>query len=99
MQGFPKWFNTRQDVDLCLVEYPEEMKAKLREWLENRFVWVTTATLPGREAGIEDATHRIIEETADSGSPVEYLQQGLQVDPNYHLFRLGFTVEEAERII
>ena len=98
MQGFPKWFNTRQDVENCLGIYPEQMKGKIREWLKNRFVWVTSGEIASRAAGIEGDTHRIIEEAPVPGRIV-YLQQELQEDPGAHLFRVGLTVAEAEGMI
>ncbi len=99
MRGFPKWFNVRQDVLNCLEEFPAQMKAKLQDWLDNRFVWQTSGEILEGEEGITDATHRVIEEQDMGTESTRRFQQELAEDKNSHLFRVGLTVEEAEEII
>ena len=99
MRGFPKWFNVKQDVLNCLEEFPTQMKAKLQDWLDNRFVWQTSGEILEGEEGVTDATHRVVEELDMETWAVKRLQQELVEDKNSHLFRIGFTVEEAEKIV
>jgi hypothetical protein len=91
MQGFPKWFNTRADVEHCLKEYPEQMKAQLTTWLNDRYSWQATAQLASKDAGTEDETHRIEEREDSSIWQLEWVEKTAD-----HLSRLGITVEEAE---
>ena len=91
MKGFPTHINTKADVLYLLQEYPEQMKAKLRDWLDNRYSWYSTGDLADGAAGIEDSTHRVI----DSGDGVKS-QQELREDTTSTLFRVGLSVAEAE---
>jgi hypothetical protein len=91
MRGFPKHLNSKQDFQNCLAEYPEETKAEIKRLLENRFIWQDVAIVDDEECC--DDTHRVVE-TDD-----EKIQQELVEDKNAELFRLGFTVEEAEELI
>jgi hypothetical protein len=93
MVGFPRWFNTRQDVELCLKEYPDQMKAKLREWKKNCYCWQPGTQLVDDDAGIEDETHMI--ETRDDGTR---WQIALVEDSNGHLARLRITGEDADKM-
>lgn len=98
MNGFPNWINSRQDVDNLLVEYPEQMKALLQKWLDNRMAWITTAKLESAEAGATDDTHRV--QTVEmEGSETEYYQQEYMEDPSGTLARIGITAVEAQAIV
>lgn len=94
MRGFPQWFNTRADVETCLAEYPEQMKATINDWLNNRYCWQPVAQLASEDVGRDDATHRI--ESRDDGT---VWQLELVEDVNNHLTRLGITVEEAQGMV
>jgi DNA mismatch repair ATPase MutS len=100
MKGFPKYFNTKQDVLNVIAEYPTETKAFLQRCIDERIDWITTKKLEEGETGIIDATHRIQELKDDITKEVtERYQEKYKEDPNCKLFRLGFTVEEAYRLI
>ncbi len=90
MRGLPKFFNTKQDLLNCLADenLKEAAKLKLKQMLENRFNWFDVELL-GDKTGINDENHRVI----------DGMQQELREDKTTSLFRLGFTVEEAEEII
>lgn len=94
MKGFPKWINTRADVELCLQEYPDQMKTKLREWLNNRNCWTVMGEIVSPDVGVEDDTHHI--EQREDGT---IWQLAYIADPNNHLARLGITIVEAEAMI
>ncbi len=93
MKGFPTHINTKADVLYLLQEYPAQMKNKLRDWLDNRYSWYSTGDLAEGVAGIEDATHRVIDNDGVRS------QQELREDPTTTLFRVGLSVAEAEDMI
>lgn len=41
MQGIPKNYSTRFDVEVSLEMFPDKVKAWLRDQYEHRFVWYT----------------------------------------------------------
>jgi hypothetical protein len=100
MKGFPKHFNIKQDVLNCLLQYPEETKGFIKRCFDERQNWITTSKLDLLDAGVTDATHRISECKDDAtGVVVERYQEEFMDDPNCQLFRLGFTVEEAQNLL
>ena len=100
MKGFPKYFNTKQDVLNVINDYPEQTKAFLQQCLDERTAWITTGKLADGEVGITDETHRIAEIKDDHTKEVlERYQEEHKEDSNCKLFRLGFTVEEAQNLV
>lgn len=99
MRGFPKRFNTRQDVLNTLADYPQETADHLRQMLGNRFNWFITGELAEGETGVNDDTHRVREDTDDEGLVTDRYQEEWREDPRAQLFRLGLTVAEAEQLI
>lgn len=108
MYGVPKHFNTLQDIKNSMAVEPEGTKAKLKELLANRFLWLEVEELKDGEDGITDETHKVVEMpepkvkygTDDSGEEVlKRYQFELREDPNAHIFRLGATVEYIESLI
>lgn len=93
MRGFPKRINTKQDYINLLVDYPAETKQELQKLLDTRYFWQKTKVLAEGETGIEDDTHKIVEQDG------ERIQQEYREDSNARLFRLGFTVTEVEGLI
>ena len=87
------YLNTKEDFFNHLYEEIPSAIATLQEILDDRFAWKLTEVLANKESGIDDETHTIQE------SDGEYLQFTLLEDENALLFRLGFTVEEAQTII
>lgn len=99
MRGFPKHFNTKQDV-LNLLNTPEfapQAKKALQSMIDNRFTWVVAKELSEKDVGIEDETHKVVIETQD-GKQISN-QVELKEDSQSHLFRLGFTVAEAMELM
>jgi hypothetical protein len=100
MKGFPKHFNTKQDIMITLNKRPEQTKAAIQRMLDNRHSWMIESKLPEGETGIEDDTHRVVEITdEETGEVSERYQMAWEEDPTAQLFRLGFTVSEAEGLI
>lgn len=93
MRGFPKRINTKQDYYNLLADYPAETKQELQKLLDTRYIWKDTKVLADGETGLEDSTHRVVEQDG------ERIQQEYIEDPNARLFRLGFTVTEVEGLI
>ncbi|MBR0098777.1 MAG: hypothetical protein IJP90_03580, partial [Treponema sp.] len=81
---------------------PEETKAELRRLIAGRFEFVQTGVLAEGEDGVEDESHKVLitQETDSEGRTFEKrVQFELREDANARLFRLGFTLEEAERLV
>lgn len=91
MRGFPKHFNTKQDVLNALELYPDETRAYCQTLLDTRKLWVQVEyTAPG----INDESHYVRTDEAGNVYQMEYRD-----DPNGDIPRLGFTVEELEGIV
>jgi hypothetical protein len=91
MRGFPKYFNSKQDVMNALELFPQQTKAYISNLLATRKLWVQVEyTAPG----VEDESHYIRTDEAGNVYQMEY-----QDDPNGAIPRLGFTVEELEAMI
>lgn len=100
MKGSPKHFNTKKDVIITLNKWPEQTKDAIQRMLDNRYSWMIDSKLSESETGVEDDTHRIVEITdEETGEVTERYQHVWQEDPNCQLFRLGFTVSEAEGLL
>lgn len=102
MRGCPRTFATKQDYLNGIATYPEETKAELRRLIAGRFEYVPTGELADGEDGIVDDTHQVVtqqETDPETGKTVEKrVQLEMRESGNARLFRLGFTVEEAERL-
>lgn len=102
MRGCPRTFATKQDYLNGIATYPEETKAELRRLIAGRFEFVPTGELADGEDGIVDDTHQVVtqqETDPETGKTVEKrVQLEMRESGNARLFRLGFTVEEAERL-
>jgi len=100
MRGAPKHYNTRFDVDYCLEHYPAETKAFLAKKLTEVKQWQVTGKLKDGETGTTSDTHKVVEVKDQVTKEVkERYQHEYKDDPNCELFKLGFTVKEAEAIL
>lgn len=100
MKGFPKHLNTRYDVEYCLQNFPEDTKVFLTQKLAEVKQWLMTSKLADEDIGITDETHKVVEVQDTITKEVkERYQYEYKDDPNCELFRLGYTVEEAEGIL
>lgn len=103
MRGCPKSIETKQDYINSISLYPEETKTALRQLIADRFVFVRGAILQDGDEGITDASHCVITESetnAETGESTTVRYQAEKAeDPNARLFRIGFTVDEAQKLI
>jgi len=100
MKGFPKHLNTRFDVEYCLEHYPTETKTFLTQKLTEVKQWQVTGKLAEEDAGKTDKTHKIVEvKDKVTDKVTERYQYEYKDDPNCELFRLGYTVKEAEKLL
>ena len=99
MKDFPRWINTRQDVENLLESNPEDTKAYLRRILDDRLIWVNVSELMADDPGVEDETHRVIDSAGEPGEAAVRFQQERVEDPNAWMFRLGFSVAEVTGLI
>ena len=101
MVGEPKWFGTREDVmnwraSCEATGTPERFRASLQKLYDGRLIWGNDAALVEGVSGVEDATHRVLENRDMETGIVSHVQQELVVDPNAYIFtRLGFTDGEV----
>ena len=103
MRGCPRTFATKQDFLNGIATYPEETKAELRRLIAGRFEFVSTDELSEGEDGIEDENHQVITSNETDQKTGEQVQKRIQLEKreseNARLFRLGFTLEEAEQLV
>lgn len=104
MRGSPKRYSRKQDVLNGLAEYPEETKRYLQGLLDDRYCIVSSEELPEGEEGKHDPPLLRSYEMGSSDKEGKVLsrtvvQQVWKEDVNAALFRLGLTVEEAEKLI
>lgn len=100
MKGFPKFLNTKQDYLNVINLFPEDKwKPKLQALLDERIRWVNEGLLVEDDPGITDETHKVREDLDEQGVVSQRYQLHYKEDPNSRLFRLGFTVEEAQALI
>lgn len=99
MYGFPKWLNTKQDVLNMMGINPAETKEVLQHLLDSRFVMTPLHKAEEGET-FEPGQEIIPMSTGDMDNPqTEPWVFGPVEDSHAHLFRLGFTVKEAENLI
>jgi len=78
MRKFPKSFNTKYDVELCLELFPEKTKNMLQNALDGYRGWVTINHYENESDCIEDETHRYIQ-NEDTEGGVVFVQQEFMV--------------------
>jgi len=98
MKGYPKHYNTREDVMVALEIDPVRAKAFLQDGIDHRDGWYITGPLASEAEGLEDDTHRVIDQS-DIESPADWYQQEYGPLPGNILDRLGISVEEAEELL
>ena len=102
MRGCPRTFATKQDFLNGIETYPEETKAALRRLIAGRFEFVQTGILSDGEVGLEDENHAVITTSETDQKTGEQITKRVQLEKreceNARLFRLGFSLEEAEKL-
>lgn len=94
MIGIPKHLNTREDYEFLKTNFPASVwKPRFQDLLTDRMQWFNTGVLNAGDAGMVDATHKVVEDET-----VKY-QFELKNDPGCALNRLGFSIEEVEAFL
>lgn len=100
MKGFPKHLNTREDYEYIKANFPEEKwKPEYQLLLDSEYAWFFVQTLDSEDAGVTDATHKVVTEEKMDGEGVIYQQYEYRVNPTCKLLRLGFTHDEVAAAI
>lgn len=84
MKGFPKYNNTKTDLDNLINLYPQETKQYVQTLIDTKDNWFPVDIIGD---GLVDDTHKVYEDPETK----EKTQYELREDPNGPLFRLGFT--------
>lgn len=93
MKGFPKYINTKADLENLIEDYPQETKDYVQTLIDTKDNWFPIELIGD---GLEDDTHKIYVDPETK----EKTQYELREDPNGPLFRLGFsTIKEAQEFI
>ncbi len=99
MNGYPKHINSKEDIMNIITDYPIETKKFLEGLVESSSDWLVQSELKDNEAGIEDSTHKVVENKTDDVVTSRY-QFEYKEDSNAYLFKLGFTsVDEVNTLI
>ncbi len=95
MVGFPKWLNSRADVEYVVANFPKEQWRELLEaMLEEQQAWFNVGIVPDGETGVTDATHKVVINPAHDGAPEKRYQFELKYNPGCALARLGISAQE-----
>ena len=94
MKGFPKTFNTKQDVLNCIDVFPEKTKAFLRNALAGYKDWVCTGIFENESDCIKNDTHDYSSQEYDG--KISWIQKEFMVVPGNIIDRLEFTTEEIK---
>jgi len=96
MLNFPRHIATMDDVNNLKLSHPKELAEYLQDILNFKDTWVVVAKLDADEIGVEDATHKVVENVDINTQEVkERYQYELKEDPNGPIFRLGFATSQA----
>ena len=101
MKGFPRVFSTKVDFYNVREEFPDKVKEVLRSLMGARYIWVIDKEILADTKGIEDSTHQIIKTTVDEDGVQREatMQMKMVEDKNSEFYRLGWTVEEANKFL
>lgn len=93
MKGFPKYINTKFDLEHLIEDYPQETKQYIQKLIDTKDNWFPIELIGD---GLSDDTHKVYEDLETQ----EKTQYELREDPNGPLFRLGFvSIDEAKDFI
>lgn len=96
MMGFSKWLNSKQDYLYVKDNFPKQQWVdKFQSLLDERLAWFNLGEIA--DDGITDETHKVVENEID-GAFVKY-QYELKENPGSTLYRIGFTVDEVNKIL
>lgn len=96
MQGFPKYLNSKADYLYIRDNFPKDKwQPFFQSLLDDHIQWFNTGEIAGE--GVTDDTHKVVANEMN-GETHKY-QYELKEDVNCVLYRLGFTVEEVEKLL
>ena len=103
MIGYPSVLNSKEDFEYVRNNFPvEEWINDFKNLLETTHDWFFVNELASKENGIEDETHKVLEEQENGGSPsspVKYSQYEYRLNPTCKLLSIGYTIEEVKAIL
>lgn len=100
MKGLPKQLNSKNDYMFAHNHLNENYwRPAFQELLDSRFGWFFDKDLANKEEGIEDDTHKIVENRNTEDESVSYAQYIWKENDKAKIFRIGFTVEEVEELL
>ena len=101
MKGFPSVFSTKGDFYNVREEFPDKVKEVLRRLMGARYIWVIDKEILADTKGTEDSTHQIIKTTVDEDGVQREatMQMKMVEDKNSEFYRLGWSVEEANKFL
>ena len=100
MKGYPHHLNTKADYMYVHANFPrEQWLPDFQALLDSTHDWFFEKHLDTKDEGIEDDTHKIVKFENTETKEITYDQYVFKEYNNALLFRLGFTVDEVEKLI
>ena len=100
MKGYPHHLNTKADYMYVHANFPrEQWLPDFQALLDSTHDWFFEKHLETKDEGIEDDTHKIVKFENTETKEITYDQYVFKEYNNALLFRLGFTVDEVEKLI
>ena len=100
MKGYPQHLNTKADYMYVRANFPrEQWLPDFQALLDSTHDWFFEKHLGTKEDGLNDSTHKVVEFENTETKEITYDQYVLKEYNNAPLFKLGFTVEEVEKLI
>ena len=100
MKGYPHHLNTKEDYMYVCANFPrEQWLPDFQALLDSTHDWFFEKHLDAKDEGIEDDTHKIVKFENTETKEITYDQYVFKEYNNALLFRLGFTVDEVEKLI
>lgn len=98
MKGYPKHLNTKADYEYVRQNFPRfAWKKDFEDLLTSSKDWVNMGEITGD--CVTDDTHKVVTDAEmDSGEKKSY-QFELKENPTAKIFRIGYTVDEVEKIL
>ena len=95
MRGEPKHLNSKFDYEYLKENYPEDIwRPAFQRLYDDRMREFNAGVLADGDSGIVDDTHSVIESKDMTSDAVIRYQYEMAVNPDAHMFRIGYTEEE-----
>lgn len=98
MRGYPKFLGTKADYLYVIKNFPKSAwQQDVENLLATKQDWFFVRSLESADAGVTDATHKVlVEEGMDSDAAPTFSQYELRDNPNARMFQLGITEAEIK---